>query len=103
MQLLTEIWGLAKKRYNLTVVTPSLIKVSTNEFTARTLHKGQSDYYIILVSKKTSITTDILVHEIAHIVAFERPDLGAVGHNTEYMDILYTLEADVREETDGSK
>ena len=64
--------------------------------TARTLNC--TSYYKILLNKNASITVEVFVHELAHVVAWERPDLGAKGHNTEYMNILYTLYQEAQED-----
>ena len=99
-----SVWLLVQKQYNLrNEAMPRYQVVRSDKIdycTARTLKLNSN--YKILFNKSTSMSVKTLVHELAHIVAWERPDLGAKGHNTEFMHILYTLEEVMRKLDYGS-
>lgn len=63
--------------------------IPTTYFTARAIRARGN--YVVYFSTLVPVTLESIIHEVAHIVAWERPDLGGHGHNMEYMCILQEL------------
>lgn len=87
-----EVWGIARKHYNLAPREIKLQAMNVREFAARTtysMYPGRKRY-TILFSTFSEPTKDTVEHEVAHVVCAE---LGIAhrNHPQEYMEIYYKI------------
>lgn len=96
--VLSAVMKAATRKYGVTFDNVTTITIPTKSFTARTINVVHENRFVIYFSSLRTIALDTYVHEIAHVVAWKLPSLKAEGHNTEYMNILYTLEQELYNE-----
>jgi hypothetical protein len=92
VEVASEVYGGFSSKIQVRHVEPD---TNSRTFAAKTC-KTADNSYVIYVNITVTPTLSHMIHEVAHIVAWDRPELGAEGHNGAYMDILYNLEEAVK-------